>query len=118
MKSARLMFVDKDFDGCASKAYYAAFHAVTAWFLLKARFFKKHSALEAAVHRDLVHAGLWGPELGRDYIYLMDRRGAGDYGRGGHVSDEDADVALEAAARIIEAVHKLAPDEFPWPSGA
>ena len=43
-----------DPDSAASRAYYAAFHAVTALFALREKTFIKHSALRAAVHRDLV----------------------------------------------------------------
>ena len=44
-------------DGAASWAYYAAFYAVSAHFALKGRTFRKHTAVEAAVHRDLVRSG-------------------------------------------------------------
>lgn len=46
-----------DGDGSASRAYYAAFHAVTALFLSEGQVHTKHSALEASVHRDLVKSG-------------------------------------------------------------
>ncbi len=45
-------------DAAASRAYYAAFYAVSALFALEGRTFRKHSALEAAVHHDLVKMGL------------------------------------------------------------
>ena len=48
-------------DAAASRAYYAAFYAVSALLALGGRTFKKHSALEAAVHRDLVKPGLFSP---------------------------------------------------------
>ena len=45
-------------DAAASRAYYAAFYAVSALFALKERSFAKHSGVEAALHRELVHP--WG----------------------------------------------------------
>ena len=39
-------------------------------FALKGTAFKKHSAVEAAVFRDLVHAGIWEVSLGEDYAFL------------------------------------------------
>ena len=41
-------------DSAASRAYYAAFYAVYALFALRDVVFRKHSAVESAVHRDLV----------------------------------------------------------------
>jgi uncharacterized protein (UPF0332 family) len=60
LRDADLLLANGGFDGAASRAYYAAFHAVTALFALDGRIFTKHAALEAAVHRDLVKAGKWG----------------------------------------------------------
>lgn len=51
--------VDEDPDASASRAYYAAFFAVRALFALEQRTFRKHTEVEAAVHRDLVpHSAL------------------------------------------------------------
>ncbi len=43
-----------DPDAAASRAYYAAFYAVSAMLALEGKTFSRHSALEVAVHRDLV----------------------------------------------------------------
>jgi uncharacterized protein len=96
--------VDMDSDASASRAYYAAFYAVSAFFLLQGKSFSKHSALEAAVHRDLVKTGLWNSKLGADYSTLMGVRTTGDYGGQIHVSKDDAKQALEAANRILLAI--------------
>jgi uncharacterized protein (UPF0332 family) len=95
---------DADPDSSASRAYYAAFHAVTALFALRDRDFTKHSALRAAVHRDLVKEGEWPAELGKDFDFLMDLRETGDYGGLTRVSSDDARSAVEAAQRILDAV--------------
>jgi len=76
-------------DAAASRAYYAAFYAVSAFFALQGRRFKKHSALEAAVHRDLVGTGLWPAELGQRFSDLVAARKAGDYGEDTHVSKQE-----------------------------
>ena len=57
LRESRLLLANSGLDGVVSRAYYAVFHAVTALFALEGRAFTKHSALEAAVHRDLVKAG-------------------------------------------------------------
>ena len=53
----RLM--DNDPDAAASRAYYSAFYAVSAYFAFQNKFFSKHSGIESAVHRDLVKEGIW-----------------------------------------------------------
>lgn len=93
-----------DADGAASRAYYAAFYAVSARFALEGKFFSKHSALEAAVHRDLVKPGIWPTELGRNFSRLKDLRSIGDYGEETHVTSADATEAVEMARGILKAV--------------
>ncbi|MEW6267309.1 MAG: HEPN domain-containing protein [Thermodesulfobacteriota bacterium] len=105
--------VTEDPDAAASRAYYGAFYAVSAWFAGQERYFTKHSAVLSAVHKDLVHPGTWPEEIGVDYNFLVRTRNKGDYGRLARVDLEEALASLAAAVRIIEAVHKLAPEDFP-----
>jgi uncharacterized protein (UPF0332 family) len=102
-------------DSCASRAYYAAFNAVSALFALSDRAFRKHNAVEAAVHRDLVKAGKWSESLGADYSWLVSIRDTGDYGGEERVTAADAKLASCKARGIIEAVHAAEPDAFPLP---
>ncbi len=91
-------------DAAASRAYYAAFYAVSALFAAEEREFRRHSALEAAVHRELVRSGRWPEDLGADYSWLIDRRLVGDYGGARHVTLEEAQEAIVKARRIVETV--------------
>ena len=102
-------------DAAASRAYYAAFYAVSALFALSDRTFSKHSAVEAAVHRDLVKRGKWQAELGKDYSQLVGLRETGDYGGGQHVPAEDAKDAVARARRILEAVRQAGGAVFQEP---
>lgn len=99
-------------DTAGSRAYFAAFYAVSAHFALKGRNFKKHSAVEAAVHRDLVKPGLWPKKFGANYSTLMELRTVGDYGDWEHISSEDAEKAIRIAGDILQAVSKANPEEF------
>ena len=55
-----------DPDSSASRAYYAAFHGVTAVLAGRGMEFTKHTAVRAALHRDLIQAGLLSADfLGR-----------------------------------------------------
>jgi uncharacterized protein (UPF0332 family) len=98
--------------------YYAVFHAASALFAVEGRTFMKHSALEAAVHRDLVKTGRWSADLGRDFSFCLDVRGVGDYGSEVRVDVSQATEATAAARRILVAIRGVLPDEFPVVPGA
>ena len=98
-----------DPDSSASRAYYAAFHAVTALFAMQNQEFSKHAAVRSALHRDWINTGQWTANLGQDYDFLMDLRETGDYGGLRHVSADDARSALQSARRILAAVQTSCP---------
>jgi len=99
-------------DAAASRAYYAAFYGTSALFAAEGKTFARHSALEAAVHRDLVRAARWSPPLGADYTKLMKLRETGDYGGGRHVTEAEARDAIATARTILETVRKAHPADF------
>ncbi len=106
-----------DPDSSASRAYYAAFYAVSALFILQGKDFSKHSAVESAVHRDLVRPGHWAKELGADYSSLLKLRALADYGVLEHVLESEAKEAIQAVQRILVAVHEAHSDVFSDPEG-
>ena len=103
LETAR-MLIDEDADAASSRAYYAAFYAVSALFANEKRSFRKHTELEAAVHRDLVKPGKWSVELGAAFSFGKPPA-YGDYGGASHVVAEEAQEAFEKAKAILEAVH-------------
>lgn len=109
LASARAL-AETDPDSAASRAYYAAFHALTAYFALGERTFTKHSAIRAALHRDLVQPGGLPEPQGRDYDFLMDLRETGDYGGLMHVTADSARQAVAKAEAFLAAILRLCPD--------
>jgi uncharacterized protein (UPF0332 family) len=110
--SAAATLVDLDADSTASRAYYSAFYAVSAWFALRGRFYKKHSAVRAAVNQDMVHAGIWPESNSKTFAFLSNLRSTADYGLETHASNEEAEKAVKAARVILEEVSKLEPGIF------
>ena len=102
-KLRRCWLVATDPESAASRAYYAAFHALTALFALRGQSFKKHAALRAALHKDLIKSGEWPMERGKDYDLLTELRENSDYAEVARVTEQDARRAVEAAQRIIAA---------------
>ncbi len=118
LRDAQVLLAHHGFDGAASRAYYAAFHAVTALFALEGRTFVKHAALTAAVHRDLVKSGKWSEDLGRDFSFCLDLRSVSDYGTEIRVDASQAADAIDATRRVLLAVEKTLPEDFSSLSGA
>jgi len=112
LKSAELL-IESDPDSAASRAYYAAFHSVSALFIVDGKSFTKHSAVLSAVHQFLVNTNRWPLQLGADFSSLQTLRQIGDYGGHAHVSVKDAEQAVDAASRIIKAVSAEKPEFFP-----
>ena len=94
----------------ATRAYYAAFHAVSALFAIEGRTFTRHSAIERAVHRDLVKSGRWSADLGINYSNLFKLRQTSDYDVSQSVTPDTAQAAIEAAAAILQAAQRECPE--------
>jgi uncharacterized protein (UPF0332 family) len=92
-------------------AYYAAFHGVTAVLSCRGLSFTKHTAVRAALHRDLIQLGLLPAELGRDYDYLLDLRETADYGGVAEASRASAAKAINKATTILAALEPLLIDQ-------
>ena len=107
--AAASALLDMDPDSAASRAYYAAFHGVTAVLAARGLSFTKHTAVRAALHRDLIQAGLIPQELGRDYDFLLELRETADYGGVAEASRASAAKAIEKARAILAAVEPLPP---------
>lgn len=103
--------LDTDPDSAASRAYYAAFHGVTAVLAGRGMEFTKHTAVRAALHRDLIQSGDVSVALGRDYDFLLDLRETADYGGVAEASLASAKKAIEKARAILAALEPLMPDD-------
>jgi len=99
-------------DGAAAWAYYAAFYAASAHFALAGRTFRKHSAVQAAVHRELVRGSVWIEALAKGYDELLVLRKTGHYGGPKHVTADEARRAIRIAADILKAVAEANPSVF------
>ena len=103
--------LDTDPDSAASRAYYTAFHGVTTVLAGRGMEFTKHTAVRAALHRDLIQSGDVSVALGRDYDFLLDRRETADYGGVAEASLASAKKAIEKARAILAALEPLMPDD-------
>ena len=110
LQTARNDAEREDYDASASRSYYAAFYAISALLALEGKTFRKHSAVEAALHKYLVKEGRLSADRGVDYRSLRILRNTGDYGGLEHVTYEQAAEATHAAQRIIDSVREIHPE--------
>lgn len=86
----------------ASRAYYAMFYVAEAFLEGKEMSFSKHSAVIAAFGREFAHRGVVPLEFHRHLIDAQELRSAGDYGRRGAVSTDQAQELIARAAQLLE----------------
>lgn len=91
-------------DYAASRAYYAAFYAVSALLASKDMFFRKHSAVISAFHREFIKTGMMDAKYGQILNELFEVRAIGDYGEIRHVGDREAQKAIDYAREFYRAV--------------
>ena len=108
LRSAR-QNLEIDPSTASNRAYYAVFYAVSALFASEGRTYSRHSAIEAAVHRDLVNTGRWTEDLGAAYRELHRLRMDADYDVSTFPTAERAQEAVQQAQTIVEAVRTSCP---------
>ena len=113
LMSARMHLAAGDADGVASRAYYAAFHAMSAVEMQAGRVHKKHTGLEAAIHKELVRTGRVREDLGAAYSSLFVLRKRGDYGGRARITLEDAARAIAMTEMILREVRRISTIPLP-----
>ncbi len=110
IRAAKELASKSYYDFVASRAYYAAFYAATALLLSKELEFSRHSGVIASIHQRFVKTGKLDKRHGKDLNWLFELRGVGDYGATIHVSQQDADRAVEMAEGFLTAAKSLIQD--------
>ncbi|WP_258360785.1 HEPN domain-containing protein [Moorella sulfitireducens (nom. illeg.)] len=105
LNTARREFEEKNYDFCANRLYYAAFYAVSAVLMLQGKYYKKHSGVRAALHRDLVKPGIIPEEYGTLYDALLRDREEIDYIA---FVEPDPEVIKEEITKVEELLNILA----------
>lgn len=95
------------YDFAASRAYYGAFYGATAVLLNEGLDFSKHSGVIASIHQRFVKTGKLSMERGKDLNWLFEIRNVGDYGGTAHVSQPQAERAIQAAESFLKAIKSL-----------
>lgn len=107
IQAAKEMAAGGFYDFAASRAYYAAFYGSTAALLKEGLEFSKHSGVIASVHQRLVKTNKLDKEQGKDLNWLFELRNVGDYGVTVHVSQQDAEKAIQVADNFLHVIRSL-----------
>lgn len=101
LRAARVL-LEADAPGdAASRAYYAAFHAVTAALLSLGQAYSSHGQTLGAFNREFVHSGRVPKGFTATLTRLYEDRQAGDYETTVGVSHDEAQQDVEDAALIV-----------------
>ncbi|HLA28338.1 MAG TPA: HEPN domain-containing protein [Syntrophales bacterium] len=84
-----------------------AFYGATAVLLNGGLDFSKHSGVIASIHQRFVKTGKLSKEQGKDLNWLFEIRNVGDYGGTAHVSQPQAERAIQAAESFLRTIKSL-----------
>jgi uncharacterized protein (UPF0332 family) len=106
LESAKILFHNFVYDDCASRAYYAVYHALTAVLYLKDLEFSSHSQTMGAFNKEFIHTALFPKHFTKKIKSLYDYRESGDYDVNSNITKEIASECLNTASEVIDAIHK------------
>jgi uncharacterized protein (UPF0332 family) len=103
-RAADLLLTEGLPDDAASRAYYAAFHAVSALHLADGNAFSSHAQLIGRFNKDFVRTGRMPTAFAKVLTRLFQDRQLGDYGAPASVSPEQARQDIDDARQLIAAI--------------
>jgi len=106
LQSAENSFNDGFVESAASRAYYAAFHAVQAVLASDNQAYSKHSAVIAQFQRQFVKTGIFPSKLGKALKTMMLHREIGDYSYNKKLSPDEVKDDIEKARELLSMVRQ------------
>lgn len=107
LRAANLLLDGGAWGDASSRAYYAAFHAVSAVLLSKGKTFSSHAQVLGAFNKEFVRAGLFPNEFTTLLTRLFEDRQSGDYDVVTWVPEADARKNVADARRIVDAARRF-----------
>ncbi len=107
MEAARSEYDSARYSTAVRNLYYSCFYALTAVLLKEGYTFKKHTAVKAALHKDLIKTGTVESDWGKFYNKIFDSRHEGDYQPLRIFQAEEVKLFLDQGAGFIEQMETL-----------
>lgn len=102
LSSAKVLLDAKHFAYAASRAYYCAFHSISAVLLSKSLVFSRHGQAIGAFNREFVKTKISPKHFGRWLIKMQNDREAGDYRTHSPIGDQIAAEDIQMAEEILK----------------
>lgn len=107
LRAANLLLAGGAWGDASSRAYYAAFHAISAVLLAHGATYTRHGQVLGAFNRDFVHPGHFPSTFTMLLTRLYENRQSGDYGLIAGVTETEARADVTDAQQIVEAVRRF-----------
>lgn len=107
LRAARHLLASGDHEDAVSRAYHAAFHAMTAALASRDLESKTHAGARRLFALHFISSGLAPLDVGRAIEALQRDRQSSDYDPTPLLSREDAESAVASAERVIAAIREL-----------
>jgi len=104
LSSARILHGQGYYNDALSRAYYAAFHAVSLLFFLGGRSFSRHGQLIGAFNKEFIATRILPKELGKALNRLYDASQSGDYDIFVKSDQAESEQGLSDAATIVASI--------------
>ena len=106
LRSAEVLLIDRDYDSCVSRCYYAMFFLAEAILLTKGLKASSHKGVISIFGEHFIKTGILGKELGRALNDTYDSRQIGDYAIGFMITKDEAESRLEKARNFVTEVEQ------------
>ncbi|MEA3640876.1 MAG: HEPN domain-containing protein [Lamprobacter sp.] len=104
LRVAEMLLENGAWDDAVSRAYYAAFHAISALHLSNGQAFSSHAHSIGRFNKDFVKTEIFPKEFTAILTRLFEDRQSGDYDLSGLVTAEDASRDIDDAKRLLKAI--------------
>lgn len=104
LRAAKLLLDGRAWGDASSRAYYAAFHAVSAALLARGQSFSSHARVLGAFNKEFIHQGIFPREFTALLTRLFENRQSGDYGVISGLTEAEARQDVVDAQRIYETI--------------
>ncbi len=101
LRVAELLLQAHAWDDAASRAYYAAYHAVSALHLSRGNSFSSHARSIGQFNKDFVQTGIFPREYTAILSRLFEDRQSGDYDVVDAISEDEARLDVTDAAALL-----------------
>lgn len=110
LKNADTLVASAMYDVAANRFYYACYHAVMGLLINKQVACRTHGGLISEFNKHFVKTGIIDVELGRFLSRMEQLRKVSDYNCNYDVEQEDVEVMIEPAHRLVNTISDLLND--------